>query len=985
MNRADQPRWIDRWVKQLLIYLVVGWSMGCDDQPSSSTPETQLDAYLQTDADTERMDSSVVDMSMTENDMYLSEDMSPSEDMLIEIDMEPIPLADLSLNSVVPNRGPVSGGNVITIVGTGFGPDAVFAVDRVRCSTIEIINPSRAKCTVPEGFGEGVVAVSAYDEREVEGMQIPQTDQLDEAYTYFTPLVVNQITPERGPSRSNTRITIVGEGFTEETTVVSFNGVRALSVELLPNGTLAVLVPPGEIGYVDVNVLNENGQVRIEDGFYYYERLELRSLSPAVGSVEGGTEVTLLGNGLRVNSRVMFGDRAAQILGGGGQELRISAPRGASAGAVDVEVSNDNGTAVLSEGFIYYDENETTLSVLGIAPQSGPVQGGQQFYVAGSGFEVGLTVTVDGRSASCQVSSSFQLSCTSPPGADGEAVVEVSQNGQTARSPVNYTYYTELELTAVFPDRGSIAGGTLVALSGRGFTDSLEIWFGDQQLQEVVIVDEFNARGITPEATAGSVDVIARTTFTQGLIEAGYEYFDPTSQYGGVWGDTVQNSMNVTVINGGSGMPEPEVQVLLITESLLTLEGVTDAEGQVTLSHPNLNAPANITAAKEGFEVTTMEDVEVENITILLNPQPEGDGGPPPGVPPAILQGTIRGLDLIPKPNNERYVNIAIVHTTHTGPSNRDDLPPPGQGGILSEDGPFEIISRLGELAVVVTVGQVERVDLTAFQNDELDFTALRGSMSPISMGVRRYVSARSGETTSGLFVEVDHPLDLEAPIDFDNPPYEPANGPSYYAVLPRLNFGAEGFWELETQAFELDPNLTLSELPRLNNWGADVTYYLINFAFSPSANNTPMSVNIAEISDLTQGTLITPFAPAAMFVDPLPGAQLSQNRTLEWRLTDGYDGPMLPPSATVIEVQEPGLAGPVPLWRYVVPRGVTQVEFPVLSAAAGETGLNGGFMLLNILPFIAEGRFDYDDFTYLDINGARWESYGYSATSFIE
>ena len=37
-----------------------------------------------------------------------------------------------------------------------------------------------------------------------------------------------------------------------------------------------------------------------------------------------------------------------------------------------------------------------------------------------------------------------------------------------------------------------------------------------------------------------------------------------------------------------------------------------------------------------------------------------------------------------------------------------------------------------------------------------------------------------------GLHVEVDQPLDLEAPIDFDNPLMSPPY-PSYYAVLPSL------------------------------------------------------------------------------------------------------------------------------------------------------------------------------------------------------
>jgi hypothetical protein len=661
------------------------------------------------------------------------------------------------------------------------------------------------------------------------------------------------------------------------------------------------------------------------------------------------------------------------------------APRALEAGAADVEVVNDNGEYTVTAGFIYYDVSVADLSVVGIAPQSGPVQGGETFFVAGSGFTAEARVTIDGRAASCQFVDAHQLRCVSPPGAAGPARVEVTQGATSVEAPTPYTYYQEIELTAVFPNRGSIAGGTLVELSGRGFQEGMEVRLGEQPLTELVVVNEQLARGVTSSAEVGTVDVLAYTELTRSYLEGGFEYFDPTSQLGGVWGDDLINSMNVTVINGGSGMPEPEVQVLLITDTLLTLEGVTNGEGRVTLSHPNLRGPANITAAKEGFEVTTIENVSVENTTIILTPQPEGNGSPPPGVPPATLQGTVRGLDLIPKPSTERFVNIAVVETTHTTPSNRQDLPPPGEGGLLLEDGPFSIISRLGELAVVVTVGRIERVTLTSYQAGEIDYWTMRDAMSPLSMGVRRYVSARSGEITMGLHVEVDQPLDLEAPIDFDNPPYEPAVGPSYYAVLPRLNFGAEGFWELDTQAFELDPNLTLRQLPRLNTWGSDVEYYLINFAFSPSANNTPMSVNIAELNDLTQGALITPFAPAALFVDPLEGGTLNSDRTLSWRLTDGYDGPMPSPSATVIEVAEPSLGGPVPLWRYVVPPGLTTVEFPQLSSAAGETGLNGGYMLLNILPFLAEGRFEYDDFTYLDINGSRWVSYGYSATDFRE
>ena len=829
----------------------------CDNGSSQSAdPEGLVDQDIS--------DSRLLDQEMPSADMNIEVDMDTEADaggpdMELELDMELEPLADLSLNSIVPNRGPVVGGNQITIIGTGFSDDVVFAIDRIVCSDPEIINPSRAKCVVPEGFGEGLVHITAFVEREIDGQVTPQQGLLEDAYTYYVPLTVELINPTRGSSQSNTRVTVVGGGFTEETTVVSFGGIRASEVELLPNGTLSAVAPPHAVGNVDVTILNENGQLTLGDGFYYYERLELLGLSPAASSVDGGIEVTMSGRGLREDSRISFGGRAAQVLSGeDGELLTVSAPRGASVGAVDVSVINDNGEAVLSNGFIYYDQAESDFTVIGITPQSGPVQGGGVVTVVGNGFDEGAQVIFGGRAASCQRESSAELRCTVPASPPGIVEVEVLQGSESAVSPLGYTYFQEIELTAIFPDRGSIAGGTLIELSGRGFREGMALSLGEQVIEDLVIIDETNARGTTPSSTAGTVDVIASTELTRGIIDAGFEYYDPSSQLGGVWGDEVITSMNVTVINGGSGQPEPEVQVLLITDSLLTLEGVTDATGRTTLSHPNLRPPGDITAAKEGFEVTTIENVSVENITIILTPQPEGDGAPPPGVPPANLSGTVRGLDLVPKPSTERFINIALVETTHTQPSNRQDLPPFGPGGILTEDGPFQIISRLGELAVIATVGRIERTRLTSYQNGDIDYWTMRDSFSPISMGVRRYVSARSGQMTSDLHIEVDHPFDLESPIDFDNPPYEPGVGPSYYATLPRLNFGAEGFWELDTQAFELDPNLTLRELPLLDGWGSDVSYYLINFAFTPSENNTPMSINILEIADLTQGTLVT-------------------------------------------------------------------------------------------------------------------------------
>ena len=904
-------------------------------------------------------------------------DMSP--------DLEPPPLRPLTINSLVPSRGVISGGERIQVIGTGFVEGMTITIDRILCSEVEVETPSRARCTTPEGSVTEPVDVTLFAERLEMGELVPSQVTLEAGFTYYVPLEVQQLSPERGPTSGGTRVVIAGQGFTEET-IVQFGGVRATEVTLEPNGTLNAIAPPMPPGSVELRIQNINGDARLPEAYYYYDRLEVDALTPPVGPTSGGTAVLISGRGLAPRSRVTLGDRPAETGEATGDTLALTTPSADAPGPVTLLIENDNGDLEVPQAFVYYDETVSGFNVAGISPTSGPLQGGQTLFVAGSGLSEQTEVRIDGRVASCMLRDPHQLECVTPPGNLGLAPVDVQQGSSTERVAGGYVYYESLELTSIFPTRGSVAGGTLVELTGRGFTSDMEVYLGDQLLRDLTVLSEVSATGVTSPAPVSTVDVIASTPYTRALIDGGYQFFDPTSQYGGVWGEGLDASMNVTVLNGGTFEPEPEVYLLLVTDELLTLESMTNAQGLATLSHPELRGLGTLTAAKEGFEVTTIERVGVENVTVILNPQPEGMGPPPPGVPPSILRGTVRGLDLLPKPRDLSMLNVAFVETTHTQPSNQADLPPFGPGGILYEDGPFEITARLGPMAVVVTAGVISRASLDRYLNDEVDYWTMRASVSEEVMGVRRYVAGRSGEVTDGIHVELDHPLDFEFPVDFDNPPYDPASGLEYYAVLPRLSFGVDGFWELPETFIELSPNLELDSMVRLEGWGEDAQYFLINFAFSAtSGNNTPMSVNILETPVEDDGVWVTPFAPAAVLETPLDGEALGEGRVIRWRLTDGYDGPRTPHDAIVIEVSEPALGPPTPLWRYVVPAGANEVEVPVLSTVAGDTGLGGGVMFLDVIPFIATGRFNYDDFTYLDINGMRWASYGLSSTIFSE
>lgn len=948
----------------LLVACTALAAAGCDGN-SPATPDANIVIVPQPDARIDEGVEAPIDAGEV--------DAAPPDAAPVDAEVE---LEDLTLNSLVPNRGLVTGGYDIRVIGTGFAEGMRVAIGGQDCLALAVETPNRALCTVPNGLpGEATVALTRGEGDDEQRVEVP------EGFTYFEPVEITAVRPDRVPLRGGVEVILEGTGLIDGTQV-TIAGQRGRNIVANVDGTISVVVPPAEPGPQDVQVSNFNGRTTLPGGLFYYEVVELDAIDPPVGPLTGGVDARLSGNGLTRDSQVLFGQRGAEVQAAdeARRRLDVIVPAAAGPGPVDVTIRNANGELTVPGAFVYFDAEAGDFQVSGIAPASGPVEGGAPVFVAGAGFGAGTAVTFDGRPLDCEALDANRLRCLTPPGDIGPVDVEVSDGAQRALIEGGYTYFQTLEVITVIPDRGAIAGGAQVTLSGTGFVPGMTVRLGEVELQDVQIIDETLLVGTTPPNTPGAVDVRAETAFARSIIPGGFTYFDPTSDFGGLWGEEIEGAVNVTVLNGGSGAPEAEAAVLVFSaDGDLQLEGITNAAGQVTLSDPALEAPVNVTAAKEGFEATTIEDVVVENTTIILQPN-DGDGAPPPGVPAAILRGDVTGLDIVPKPADARFVNILVVETTHTSPYNRPQLPPPGIGGLLFEDGPFEIIARPGELALVATVGRIDGNVLKDYQDGFIDYWSMRLSLVPIKMGIRRFVSASPGDQIDDLDLDADHPMDLIFPADLDNPPQGDAPGPEYYAVLPRLNFGAEGFWELDSQAVALDPALTVRTMPRLDGWPGDLSYYLIALAFSNTADNTPMSVTIEETRNVEAGVFFTPFVGAPFIIDPADG-QLGPDRRITWGVADGIDGPITAPHANLVGIEEPQFGPPKPLWRYVTPSLVTEFEVPQLPAEAGATGLGGGLMILTVTPFISEGPFDFDNFTYNDLN--RWKSWGVTSTTF--
>jgi hypothetical protein len=129
------------------------------------------------------------------------------------------------------------------------------------------------------------------------------------------------------------------------TVTVSFGGV-SVPFAVIDDGTVLAASPAGSDGTVDVTVTTTGGTsaTSAADQFTIVPPPVVSGVSPAVGSVDGGTQVTITGTDLAAATEVDFGGIAAVFTVNDDGSLTATAPPGV-AGTVDVTVITNGGTS----------------------------------------------------------------------------------------------------------------------------------------------------------------------------------------------------------------------------------------------------------------------------------------------------------------------------------------------------------------------------------------------------------------------------------------------------------------------------------------------------------------------------------------------------------------------------------------------------------------------------------------------------------------
>lgn len=373
------------------------------------------------------------------------------------------PTVGATVSSLSPDTGTANGGTSVTITGTKFAPGAIVSFDVATASKVVVVNSTTITATTPPhvaGSANVIVRNSAGNQGSLSnGFLYTSTPS-------STQPQLNVIVPNSGSLAGGETVTIAGSNLTGST--VTIGGAPATTVS---NGAVSITAktPAGNAGPpVDVVVKNSKGLTATLKAAFTYagwpDPPSVTSISPASGSMNGGTPLVISGTGFRYGAVVSFGGppppvgtgtRALtiavtndRVVCGSGVPLPciIATTPAHTVGATDLVVTNMNpstglidtgsGSNTVIQGFNFV----VAPFINDVAPSSGTVSGGTTVTIRGMRFASGTQVLVGGLQAVVQNLTSTSITAVVPANRAGASPVEVvNPNGQSSNTLI-FTY-----------------------------------------------------------------------------------------------------------------------------------------------------------------------------------------------------------------------------------------------------------------------------------------------------------------------------------------------------------------------------------------------------------------------------------------------------------------------------------------------------------------------------------------------------------------
>ncbi|XP_071946075.1 fibrocystin-L-like [Antedon mediterranea] len=320
----------------------------------------------------------------------------------------------------------------------------------------------------------------------------------DEEYT----AIITGIDTHSGSNYDSTSITISGSGFgTDQSDVEVTIDEAVCEITSLTSSEIMCDVGKNTAGEYEVKVyIAPDGYALSGDvdvSFNY--TVGFISINPSSGSPAGGTKVTITGYGfsdIPDENTVYIGDNECIVSQSTYDEINCtighqeqSRRRRRSSNELDINIGT-RGQEVDEEN--EFTEETISATIASLAPTTSSVTGGGVLTINGNDFGTdSVEVKINGNACVVTSQTNTVIQCTIPANDPGEYTVTVTLPAGDIDSDLTLTY--DLEVTGVFPDHGSLQGGTKVFITGSGFGTNgtiLSVEFGETECEITDVQDD---------------------------------------------------------------------------------------------------------------------------------------------------------------------------------------------------------------------------------------------------------------------------------------------------------------------------------------------------------------------------------------------------------------------------------------------------------------------------------------------------------------
>jgi hypothetical protein len=313
--------------------------------------------------------------------------------------------------------------------------------------------------TPPTGVGD----TSTVARTDVPPILVPDTAQPAGGLT------LDALEPNVGRTAGAELVTITGTGFSQ-TTKVYFGSVPAAEVNVLSSVVIQVRTPAHAPGPVDVTAQGPMGDTaRLDAGFKFKDAITVTSVEPDLGPREGGTAVTIHGEGFTSDTRVLIGGRVlvdAHVIDG--RTLLGITPPGERAGTADVLAFTGWTNALVERAFRYTEAPRIDH----IEPVIGSTFAATQVTLAGRGLPKDAVIRFGTVTVPVIAATDDGLVVRVPAANAGSVDVTVTTEDGDATAPNGFAFVDDgantLAVVSMWPHEGPESGGTTVSLGLTG-------------------------------------------------------------------------------------------------------------------------------------------------------------------------------------------------------------------------------------------------------------------------------------------------------------------------------------------------------------------------------------------------------------------------------------------------------------------------------------------------------------------------------------